>query len=109
MDFRNQLGSNRDLGKLVLTRQHLGETGFQLVKELLQIQSQMVWTIRLQVRAAAMVELARPTDVAVAEMVQGHRGLDQPLEELAVRTLIVGPELFPHLVTFVKVAGIKVL
>ena len=53
------------------------------------------------------MELAGAAEVAVPEMIECHRGLDQPLVELPRFAPILGPQRLPNLVALEVVAGIE--
>ena len=55
----------------------------------------------------AAVELAGTAEIAIAEMIECHRSLNEPLVELSRFAAILGPELLPDLVALEVVAGVE--
>ena len=69
----------------------------------------MMWTVGLEVALDTLVELAGPADVTVAEMIEGHGGLDESLVELSRWAAVFRPQLFPDLMALVVVALVEFL
>src|ERR1700723_195133 len=54
-----------------------------------------------------MIQFHRPADIAVTEVAQPDRGLDQPLIILLLRAEGLHPQRFPDLVGFEEIAAIE--
>ena len=109
MDLREQVGVERDVGKILRARGHVGETGVERGEKLPDVEAQVLWGVGFEIPMHALMKLAGPANVAVAEMIEGNRGLDEPLVKLPGRPPVFRPQLFPDLVALVIVAGIELL
>src|SRR5690606_12367890 len=108
MNLRNKLRDDLDLRIFVLTGEQIRAARFEVGKKRVEIQPEMLGPVRLQIIPAAVIQLFRSARVAIAEMIEAHRGLNQALVEAPLRTLAVRPQLFPHLVRLEKLALVEV-
>src|SRR6476660_9009476 len=110
MNFRDQFRVDRDLRKrFCVAYGHFCKTAAKLLQKLVQIEPHVLWPIRPQTSARTMIQLLRPSDIAVPKMKQRHRRLNQPLVELPRRPPINGPQLFPRLMALEEIAFIEML
>jgi hypothetical protein len=86
-----------------------GEAGVEGGKEAGHVEAEMPGSIGVEVAVNAAVELPGPADVAVAEMIEGHGSLDEPLVELPRRAAVLRPEILPDLVALEVVALVELL
>ena len=77
--------------KLLLRGQDLSTTLLQLRKQLLKIDSRVVFAKFFEVPSTAVVELSRTPDVAVAKVVQANGHLNQALIKRPRWALNVSP------------------
>ena len=91
----------------VVGLQQLLKTGPEIVKEPLQIEAQVTWSVRFEVFAGRIVHPKGAAEVAVAEVKQRDRGLNEPLIKALLRADGLLPEFFPHIMAFEEVTPIK--
>src|SRR5262245_20981295 len=109
MDFGDQVGHNLDLWEFFPALQNRAATEFKLRQQLRQVKSFVLGQVRLQVAAAAEVQLLGPADVAVAKVMQTDGDLNQSLVKLARGATIIGPQFFPNFMGLEEVALVEVL
>ena len=107
MDFGEQFGIEGDVGRRGRVGHDLGQTAVEVAEERHQIETEVAGEIRLEIAVDATVEFAGTAEVAVAEMIECHRGLNEPLVELPRFPAILGPEFLPDLVALEVIAGVE--
>jgi len=109
MDLRKQFGVECDFGKILGALRHFGKAAVEVCQKRHEIESEMLRGVGFEVAVDAAVKFSRPTDIAVAEMVERDGRLDQPLVELPRGAPVFRPEFLPDLVAFVIIALVELL
>jgi hypothetical protein len=108
VNFRNQIPYDLHFRKILGTCQDFRTAAGEIGLELVDIATLVLGLVFLQIGQRRVIKFLRAARVAVAEMVQANRHLNQALVELARRPRILGPKLLPDFVRFVKIARIEV-
>src|SRR5678816_2986460 len=100
MYLRNQVRNDLNLRKLLRALHHRFETRRELGQQLVQVESQVLWPILLQIAAAGEEEFFRSADIAIAEVMKADGDLDEPLVKVPIGAAVFGPNFFPGIVSF---------
>src|SRR4051812_3807429 len=107
-NLRNELRIQLDPRELLVRRGDLGKARIKFRDELPHIDPFAHGTILLQIPATTAVDFASTPNIAVPEVVQSDRRLNQPLVKQPQFAAVTLPQVFPDLVGFKKLAGIEI-
>ena len=107
MDFGKKLGIEGNVGRRRRVRHHVSQAAIEVAEERHQIEAEVAGEIGLEVAMDAAVELAGTAEIAIAEMIECHRGLNEPLVELPRFPAIIGPKLPQDFGALEVVAGVE--
>ena len=94
-------------GKILFAVDDRLTAGLHAVRKRIEIQSQVLWPVVLQVGSTGMVQFPGPASVSATVMVQADGNLDQALVEFSRCAPVFQPEPLPRLVSLKELALIE--